>query len=220
MSNSSIYLLLSFLLGYINADITFYSATEKRYQASSDFAFLCTSKSAKNKLCKNLSAICSNCSYNSSCTYGGLTKGTCTIITGAHCEGDRSFEVTAPCYHCYQLPTTNYTCNPRAFCQATASVQERLIVNCTVNPDQHCLGQRTFNKSFACNWTSGKRWSTSLILSITLGGFGVDQFYLGDWKKGLGKLFTFGGLGVWTLVDIVLVSVGYITPADGSLYIF
>ena len=56
--------------------------------------------------------------------------------------------------------------------------------------------------------------------SLTLGGFGVDRFYLGFWKEGLAKLFTFGGLGVWTLVDFILVVTGYVSPSDGSLYIF
>jgi hypothetical protein len=45
------------------------------------------------------------------------------------------------------------------------------------------------------------------------------RFYLGHWQEGIGKLFSFGGLGVWTLVDVVLVAVRYIGPADGSLYI-
>jgi TM2 domain-containing membrane protein YozV len=58
-----------------------------------------------------------------------------------------------------------------------------------------------------------------MFYSITLGGFGVDRFYLGLWKSAIGKLFSFGGLGVWTIVDIVLIGVGYIQPADGSLYI-
>lgn len=71
-----------------------------------------------------------------------------------------------------------------------------------------------------CNWTSGKRWSVALILSITLGGFGVDRFYLGLWREGIGKLFSFGGLGVWTLVDVILIATGYVGPANGSLYIF
>lgn len=56
--------------------------------------------------------------------------------------------------------------------------------------------------------------------SLTLGGFGVDRFYLGHWREGLGKLFSFGGLGVWTLVDLILIIIGYVGPADGSLYIF
>ena len=55
--------------------------------------------------------------------------------------------------------------------------------------------------------------------SITLGGFGADRFYLGLWREGIGKLFSFGGLGVWTIVDVILVATGYIGPADGSLYI-
>lgn len=55
--------------------------------------------------------------------------------------------------------------------------------------------------------------------SITLGGFGADRFYLGQWREGLGKLFSFGGLGIWTLIDVLLIGVGYVGPVDGSLYI-
>ncbi len=56
--------------------------------------------------------------------------------------------------------------------------------------------------------------------SITVGGFGVDRFYLGLWREGIGKLFSFGGLGVWTIVDVILIATGYVGPADGSLYIW
>lgn len=59
----------------------------------------------------------------------------------------------------------------------------------------------------------------SCLCSITLGGFGADRFYLGQWREGLGKLFSFGGLGIWTLIDVLLIGVGYVGPADGSLYI-
>ena len=36
-----------------------------------------------------------------------------------------------------------------------------------------------FNKKIECNWTSGYKWNNAIILSITLGGFGIDRFYLG-----------------------------------------
>jgi TM2 domain-containing membrane protein YozV len=57
------------------------------------------------------------------------------------------------------------------------------------------------------------------IKSITLGGFGIDRFYLGLWQEGIGKLFSFGGLGVWTLIDVILIATGYLKPSDGSVYI-
>ncbi|KAK3570986.1 hypothetical protein QTP86_032402, partial [Hemibagrus guttatus] len=81
------------------------------------------------------------------------------------------------------------------------------------------LGKREFQKRLFCNWTGGYKWTTALTLSITLGGFGADRFYLGQWREGLGKLFSFGGLGIWTLIDVLLIAVGYVGPADGSLYI-
>ena len=55
---------------------------------------------------------------------------------------------------------------------------------------------------------------------MTLGGLGADRFYLGLWREGIGKLFSFGGLGVWTLVDVILIAIGYVGPADDSLYIY
>ncbi len=63
-----------------------------------------------------------------------------------------------------------------------------------------------------------KSWLIDWLV-IWLIGILYPRFYLGHWQEGIGKLFSFGGLGVWTLVDVVLVAVGYIGPADGSLYI-
>ena len=63
---------------------------------------------------------------------------------------------------------------------------------------------------FLGNWTQGHKWFTALLLSVTLGGFGADRFYLGHWQEGIGKLFSFGGLGVWTLVDVVMIAIRYV----------
>ena len=60
----------------------------------------------------------------------------------------------------------------------------------------------------------------SLSNSIFLGGFAADRFYLGYYGWAVFKLLTLGGLGVWTLIDVVLVGSGYLGPANGSLYYY
>ena len=43
--------------------------------------------------------------------------------------------------------------------------------------------------------------TTSLIVSILAGGFGIDRFLIGDTGLGIGKLLTCGGMGIWSIVD-------------------
>lgn len=43
--------------------------------------------------------------------------------------------------------------------------------------------------------------TTSLIISILAGSFGVDRFIIGDTGLGVGKLLTCGGFGIWAIID-------------------
>ena len=57
----------------------------------------------------------------------------------------------------------------------------------------------------ALSCTQFKDPITSIILSVLLGQFGADRFYLEQIGIGIAKLLTCGGLGVWTLIDLFLI---------------
>ncbi|KAH8280706.1 hypothetical protein KR054_003131 [Drosophila jambulina] len=171
----------------------------------------------KDTPCERLQFPCIRCAYNNACLYGRDVNVTCEIIGNVQCQGERSFQRQMNCRYCYQTEMWQQNCYQHANCNSIADKYYR--TNCTVHQDVLCLGNRSFTRNLRCNWTQGYRWSTALLISLTLGGFGADRFYLGHWQEGIGKLFSFGGLGVWTIIDVLLISMHYLGPADGSLYI-
>lgn len=62
---------------------------------------------------------------------------------------------------------------------------------------------------------STKSYVTALLLSFFFGVFGVDRFYLGHVGVGLGKLFTLGGLGIWALIDFILIATKSVKDSRG-----
>ena len=53
-------------------------------------------------------------------------------------------------------------------------------------------------KSFVATW----------LFAWILGYLAIDRFYLGKIGTGILKLITFGGFGLWYLIDVILVLTG------------
>ncbi len=52
-------------------------------------------------------------------------------------------------------------------------------------------------------------WVLVLVMSIIFGWLGVDRFIMGKIGTGILNLITLGGLGVWWLVDVILIATKY-----------
>jgi len=52
-------------------------------------------------------------------------------------------------------------------------------------------------------------WILCLVMSVVFGELGIDRFIMGKIGTGILKLITFGGLGIWWLVDVVLIATKY-----------
>ncbi len=61
------------------------------------------------------------------------------------------------------------------------------------------------NTTAAMAFSTLKDPTIVLILSIFLGAYGIDRFFLGDIGLGVIKLLTLGGCGIWWFIDLFLV---------------
>ena len=62
---------------------------------------------------------------------------------------------------------------------------------------------------------SPKSRLAAALLCFFLGGLGIHRFYVGKVGTGILMLLTLGGLGIWSLIDFVIICCGGFKDAKG-----
>ncbi|EFC39805.1 predicted protein [Naegleria gruberi] len=125
---------------------------------------------------------------------------------------------------CNNLFGTQFSCDIPPISSTTYEFEgcrsnNTVPVKCYAREGVNCTGDKTFYKEISCFYTTGYAFSTALGLSIFFGFCGFDRFYLGYVGYGLFKMFTFGGIGLLWIYDVVLIAMQVVTPQDGSNYL-
>ena len=55
------------------------------------------------------------------------------------------------------------------------------------------------------------------LLCFFLGCFGAHRFYVGKVGTGVLQLLTLGGLGIWALIDFIMIILGKFSDKEGNL---
>lgn len=78
-----------------------------------------------------------------------------------------------------------------------------------MQPGQHVATNRT-------NAVTEKRLLPAMLLFFFLGVFGAHRFYVGKIGTGVLMLLTLGGLGIWWLVDLIMLVTGNFKDKQGE----
>ncbi len=104
---------------------------------------------------------------------------------------------------------SSYVARPTKFCHACGSVIDAMAIVCP-----RCgVAQGGTSLMFA---HSEKRVLPAFLLCFFLGVFGAHRFYVGKWGTGALQLVTLGGLGLWALVDMIMIATGNFRDEDGE----
>ena len=66
-------------------------------------------------------------------------------------------------------------------------------------------------------YASPRSRTVALLLAGFLGVFGAHRFYVGKTGTAVVQLVTLGGLGIWWLIDLIMIGAGAFRDSEGRL---
>lgn len=96
------------------------------------------------------------------------------------------------------------------FCSACGNEVSNQAIACV-----KCGAAVNQNQSVNLGAVSQKDWLAAVLLCFFFGWLGVHRFYVGKIGTGILMLLTFGGLGIWTLIDFIIILTGGFKDSNG-----
>lgn len=61
-----------------------------------------------------------------------------------------------------------------------------------------------------------KSWTATAVLSFLVGWLGIHRYYTGYYLIGVVQMLTFGGCGLWALIDLIMILLNKFQDAKGQ----
>ncbi len=64
--------------------------------------------------------------------------------------------------------------------------------------------------------SSEKKILPAFMMCFFVGFLGIHRFYVGKTGSGIAQILTFGGLGIWALIDWIMIMCGSFKDSEGK----
>ena len=76
--------------------------------------------------------------------------------------------------------------------------------------------EQLLNSNESTGLTTDNTWLVTLLLCFFAGFLGIHRFYVGKMGTGFLQIITLGGLGLWVLLDLIMIVIGKFTNKEGK----